>query len=82
VPIQLAQCRFSGQVTSYLSNKIYGSNFIKQHSECNDIDKQKMSSTRMPQFGLGRYRGRKFSIDFGLGLDGLLFFYIIVSRGA
>jgi len=38
VPIQLAQCRFPGLVISsakisiYFSNKIYGSNFIKQHS--------------------------------------------------
>jgi len=38
VPIQLAQCRFPGQVISnarieiYFSNKIYGSNYIKQHS--------------------------------------------------
>ena len=39
VPIQLAQCRFPGQAISsakiliYLSNKIHGSNFIKQYSE-------------------------------------------------
>jgi len=39
VPIQLAQCRFPGLAISsakiliYFSNKIYGSNFIKQHSE-------------------------------------------------
>jgi len=38
-PIQLAQCRFSGLVISnakiliHFSNKIYESNFIKQHSE-------------------------------------------------
>jgi len=38
-PIQLAQCRFPGLAISnakiliYLSSKIYGSNFIKQHSE-------------------------------------------------
>jgi len=30
VPIQLAQCRFPGLA---VSNKIYASNFIKQHSE-------------------------------------------------
>ena len=28
-----------------------------------------MSSISMPQFGVGGYRGQKFSIDFGLGLD-------------
>jgi len=39
VPIQLAQCSFSGLVISnakisiYFFNKIYGNNFIKQHSE-------------------------------------------------
>ena len=39
VPIQLAQCRFPGlaisnaKVLVYFSNKIYESNFIKQHSE-------------------------------------------------
>jgi len=39
VPIQLAQCWFHGLAISsakikiYFSNKIYGSNFIKQHSE-------------------------------------------------
>ena len=40
VPIQLAQCQFPGQamissakILIYFSNKIYGSNFIKQHSE-------------------------------------------------
>ena len=39
VPIQLAQCRFPGLAISsakiliYFLNKIYGSNFIKQHSE-------------------------------------------------
>ena len=40
VPIQLAQCRFprhamisSAKTLIYFSNKIYGSNFIKQHSE-------------------------------------------------
>jgi len=41
VPIQLAQCRFRGLAISsakiliytFFSNKIYGSNFIKQHSE-------------------------------------------------
>ena len=39
MPIQLAQCRFPGLAIStakiliYFSNKIYGSNFIKQHSE-------------------------------------------------
>ena len=39
VPIQLAQCRFPGLATSsakilvYFSNKIYGSNSVKQHSE-------------------------------------------------
>jgi len=39
VPIQLTQCRFPGQAISnvkilmHFSNKIYGSNFIKQHSE-------------------------------------------------
>jgi len=38
-PIQLAQCRFLGlaifnaKIIIYFSNKIYGSNFIKQHSE-------------------------------------------------
>ena len=38
-PIQLAQCRFPGLAISnakilvYFSNKIYGSNFIKRHSE-------------------------------------------------
>jgi len=40
-PIQLAQCRFPGLIISnaianiliYFSNKIYESNFIKQHSE-------------------------------------------------
>jgi len=38
-PIQLAQCRFPGlaisnaKVLIYFSNKIYGRNFIKQHSE-------------------------------------------------
>ena len=38
-PIQLEQCRFPGLAISnskmliYFSNKIYGSNFIKQHSE-------------------------------------------------
>jgi len=38
-PIQLAQCRFPGlaisnaQILIHLSNKIYGSNFVKQHSE-------------------------------------------------
>ena len=38
-PIQLAQCRFPGLTISsdkiliYFSNKIHGSNFIKQHSE-------------------------------------------------
>ena len=38
-PIQLAQCRFPGPAISnariliYLLNKIYGSNFIKHHSE-------------------------------------------------
>ena len=38
-PIQLAQCWFLGLVISnakiliYFSNKIYGRNFIKQHSE-------------------------------------------------
>jgi len=39
VPIQLAQCRFLGLAISNakilinFSNKIYGSNFVKQHSE-------------------------------------------------
>ena len=39
VPIQLAQCRFPGLAISnaktvvYCPNEIYGSNFIKQHSE-------------------------------------------------
>ena len=39
VPIQLAQCRFPGLAISnaemliYHSNKIYGNNFITQHSE-------------------------------------------------
>jgi len=39
VPIQLAQCRFPGLAISnakiliYFSNKIYRSNFIKQHLE-------------------------------------------------
>jgi len=39
VPIQLAQCRFpalaisSAKILIYFSNKKYGSNFIKQHSE-------------------------------------------------
>ena len=41
MPIQLAQCRFSGLAISngkiliklYFPNNIYGSNFIKQHSE-------------------------------------------------
>ena len=39
MPIQLAQCRFPGlaisnaKVLTYFSNKIYGSNFSKQHSE-------------------------------------------------
>jgi len=39
VPIQLAQCRFPGlaisdaKILMYFSNKIHGSNFIKQHSE-------------------------------------------------
>jgi len=39
VPIHLAQCRFPGLAISnakiliYFSKKIYGSNFIKQHSE-------------------------------------------------
>jgi len=38
VPTQLAQCRFPGLAISnakiyvYFSHKIYGSNFIKQHS--------------------------------------------------
>jgi len=38
VPIQLAQCRFpelamsNAKMVIYLSNKIYGSNVIKQHS--------------------------------------------------
>ena len=38
-PIQLAQCRFPGLAISnakiliYFSNKIYGNNLIKQHSE-------------------------------------------------
>ena len=38
-PIQLAQCRFPGlaisnaKISIYFSNKIYGSNFIKQHVE-------------------------------------------------
>jgi len=38
-PIQLAQCRFPGlaiytaKIIVYFSNKIYGSDFIKQHSE-------------------------------------------------
>ena len=39
VPIQLAQCWFPGlaifdaKIKIYFSNKMYGSNFIKQHSE-------------------------------------------------
>ena len=39
MPIQLAQCWFSGlsihnaKIQLYFSNNIYGSNFIKQHSE-------------------------------------------------
>jgi len=39
VPIQLAQCWFRGlaisnaKIQTHISNKIYGSNFIKQHSE-------------------------------------------------
>ena len=39
MPIQLAQCRFPGQAISnakiliYFSNKIYGINFVKKHSE-------------------------------------------------
>jgi len=39
VPIQLAQCPFPGlaisnaKILTYFSNKIYGSNFSKQHSE-------------------------------------------------
>jgi len=39
VLIQLAQCRFprlaisNAKILTYFSNKIYGSNFIKQHSE-------------------------------------------------
>jgi len=39
VPIQSAQCRFprlaisSAKILMYFSNKICGSNFIKQHSE-------------------------------------------------
>jgi len=39
VPIQLAQCRFPGlaisdaKILTYFSNKIHGSNFIKQHSK-------------------------------------------------
>ena len=39
VPIQLAQCRspglaiFNAKILIYFSSKIYGSNFIKQHSE-------------------------------------------------
>jgi len=39
VPLQLAQCRFPGlaisnaEILIYFSNKIYGSNFIKQHLE-------------------------------------------------
>jgi len=39
VPIQLTQCRFrrlaisNAKISIYFSNKIYGSNFIKQHSE-------------------------------------------------
>jgi len=39
VPIQLAQCRFpqlaisNAKMLMYFSNKVYGSNFIKQHSE-------------------------------------------------
>jgi len=40
VPIQLAQCRFPGglaiysaKMLIYFSNKIYGSDFIKEHSE-------------------------------------------------
>jgi len=39
VPIQLAQCRFPGlaisnaEILMYFSNKIYGSDFIKQLSE-------------------------------------------------
>jgi len=39
VPIQMAQCWFAGlpvsnaKTMAYFSNKIYGSNFIKQHSE-------------------------------------------------
>jgi len=39
VPIQLAQCGFSGlaissgKILMYFRKKIYGSNFTKQHSE-------------------------------------------------
>ena len=39
VPIQLAQCQFPGRaickakILTYFSNKIHGSNFIKQHTE-------------------------------------------------
>jgi len=39
VPIQLARCRFPGlaicnaKILMYFSNKIHGSNFIKQHSQ-------------------------------------------------
>jgi len=38
-PIQLAQCRFPGlpvsnaKMRTYFSNKLYGSNFTRQHSE-------------------------------------------------
>jgi len=43
VPIQLAQCRFYGLAVSnakmlrYFQVKIYGSNFIKQHSETDTV---------------------------------------------
>ena len=40
VPIQLAQCRFTGlakfqcwNINIFFANKIYGSNFVEQHSE-------------------------------------------------
>ena len=39
VPLQLAQCRFpllaisNAKILMYFSNRIYGSNFIRQHSE-------------------------------------------------
>jgi len=50
VPIQLAQCRFPGLAVSiarilmcfFFSNKIYGSSFVKQHSETVFFETTKM----------------------------------------